>query len=76
MTNYTGTGRESGHTIIIHGAQALREYQADVLAGDAEELIGLSPGMDRAEHRWAREEGQCYGPCTLALPRLSPRAGR
>jgi hypothetical protein len=41
MTNYVATGADSGHTIILHGDEALAEYREAVRAGDAEDIFSV-----------------------------------
>lgn len=65
MTQYT-CRTESSHIVICHDDKALADYQKAVVAGDAEPLVHVSSArLDRADHRWAFEQGNCYGPCRL-----------
>ena len=58
---------ESGHTIILHGAAAVRAYVSEVETGLAEPLIAAPTptAMSADDHQRLRDLGQCYGPCGL-----------
>jgi len=65
MTNYTAI-TDSGRTIILHGRRELRATVAAAERGEAEGLIRVTQGIDRKEHAYLYDLGQCYGPCSLS----------